>query len=241
MKVRTLEAAAGWVDEVGLALLFPKADVVLPSLWEQVNGSPADNWSIREADGTFVRWTDEMGFLWGAKDELPGQGLVCVGKHVARVATCVAPRLLPLLVAAAEPFEPEDDEHAVISAVTDEGPLTGPQLRDVTGLPKKALDRVVPGLHRRLVLTNGLLVEQGGPWGAIAHDLLARKWSVPKRLPPREQARRELARLVLEQAGELTAADLAGPFGWRRREAADLLDSVGTGRDGDGFRIWAPL
>ena len=88
--VRTLEAAAAWVDEVGLALLFPKADVVLPSLWEQVNGDPSDNWSIREPDGTFVRWTDEMGFLWGAKDDLPAEGLVCVGKHVARVATWVA-------------------------------------------------------------------------------------------------------------------------------------------------------
>ena len=32
--IDTLEAAAAWVDEVGLALLFPKADVVLPSLWE---------------------------------------------------------------------------------------------------------------------------------------------------------------------------------------------------------------
>ena len=97
--VRTLEAAAAWVDEAGLALLFPKADVVLPSLWEQVNGSAMENWSIREPDGKFVRWTDEMAFLWGAKDELPAQGLVCVGKHLARVATCVSPRLLPLLVA----------------------------------------------------------------------------------------------------------------------------------------------
>ena len=82
--VRTLEAAAAWVDEVGLALLFPKADVVLPSLWEQVNGDAAENWAIREPDGKFVRWTDEMGFLWGAKDELPAHGLVCVGKHLAR-------------------------------------------------------------------------------------------------------------------------------------------------------------
>jgi hypothetical protein len=32
--VRTLSQAARWVDKVGLALLFPKADVVLPSLWE---------------------------------------------------------------------------------------------------------------------------------------------------------------------------------------------------------------
>ncbi len=239
--VRTLEAAAAWVDEVGVALLFPKADVVLPSLWEQVNGSPADNWSVREPDGTFVRWTDEMGFLWGAKDDLPGEGLACVGKHLARVATCVAPRTLPLLVAAAEPSELDTDDQAVVRAITSEGPLTGAQLRDVTGLPKKAVDRLIASLHRRLVLTNGHLVEQAGPWGAIAHDLLARKWQLPNRLPHRADARRELARLVLERAGELTAADLASPFGWRRSEAAELLEAVGAGRNADGFRIWTSL
>jgi hypothetical protein len=239
--VRTLEAAAAWVDEVGLALLFPKADVVLPSLWEQVNGSPADNWSIRDPEGTFVRWTEEMGFLWGAKDELPAQGLVCVGKHVARVATCVAPRVLPLLVAAREPSPPAPDEEIVVAAIDAEGPLTGPQLRDLTGLPKKHIDRLVSTLHRSLVLSNGHLVEQAGPWGAIAHDLLARKWRLPAHLPDRGQARAELARLVLERAGELTAADLAGPFGWRRSEAAALLEAVGEGREAEGFRIWARI
>jgi hypothetical protein len=59
-------------------------------------------------------------------------------------------------------------------------------------------------------------------------------------LPSREQARRELALLVLEYAGELTAADLAGVFGWRRKEAAAILDDVADGRDDEaGFRIWA--
>jgi hypothetical protein len=236
--VRTVQAAAAWVDEVGLALLFPKADVVLPSLWEQVNGSPADNWAIRDAEGNFVRWSDELSFLWGAKDELPGQGLVCVGKHVARVATCVAPRLLPVLVAAAEPVEPSVDEQAIEEAVGAEGPLTGPQLRNLTGLEKKEVDRTVAVLHRRLVLTNSHLVEQDGPWGAIAHELLVRKWDVRK-VPGREDARRELARLVLDLAGELTAADLAGPFGWPRKTAAAVLESVGVGRDEEGFRIWA--
>src|SRR5439155_23589698 len=108
--------------------------------------------------------SDELGFLWGAKDELPAQDLVCVGKHVARVATCVAPRLLPLLVAAAEPSEPGADEQAVEDAIAAEGPLTGPQLRDLTGLAKKEVDRNVAVLHRRLVLTNSHLVEQDGPW-----------------------------------------------------------------------------
>lgn len=236
--VRTLGQAAAWVEQVGLALVFPKADVVLPSLWGEINGSPERNWAVRDADGGFVRWTEELAFLWGAKDDLPAEGLVCVGKHLARVASCIAPRLLPLLVAQAPPEAPGDLEAEVAETIRSEGPLTGPQLRAVTGAAKKDVDKAVAALHRRLVLTNSHLVEQGGPWGAIAHDLIARKWKLPKRLPTADEARYELARLVLDSAGELTAADLGGVFGWRRTEAAAILETVGEGRDGDGFRVW---
>ena len=68
---------------------------------------------------------------------------------------------------------------------------------------------------------------------------LARKWRLPEALPDLPEARAELARLVLAQAGELSAADLAAPFGWRRKEAAAVLDGIADGRDSDGFRIWA--
>jgi len=228
------------VDKVGLALLFPKTDVVLPSLWEQVNGDTGRNWAVRDAEGQFVEWTAEMGFLWGAKDELPARGLVCVGKHLARVATCVAPRLVPTLAAAGEPYEPGGLEAELVDAITREGPLTGPALRELTGAAKKDVDKAVIALHRRLVLTNSHLVEQDGPWGAVAHDLLARKWKVPKRLPSPQEARRELARVFLVSAGEVTAADL-GPLGWRRKEAAAVLDEIADGReDPGGFRIWRP-
>ena len=67
----------------------------------------------------------------------------------------------------------------VVEAVREHGPLTGPQLREATGLAKKEVDRAVASLHHRLVLTNSHLVEQDGPWGALAHDLLARKWKLP--------------------------------------------------------------
>jgi hypothetical protein len=236
--IRTLAQATAWVEKVGVALVFPKADAVLPSLWEQVNGSAEPSWAIREPDGTFVRWTDEMGFLWRAKDELPEQGLVCVGKHVARVATCVSPRFLPLLVAA-NAEQPEEAETIVADAVRDAGPLTTPALREATGLAKKEVEKAVVALHRKLVLTNSHLEEPERGWGALAHELLARKWRLPKRLPAREAARRALAAHVLELTGELTAADLGGLFGWRRPEAAELLDAAGESRDGGGFRIWA--
>lgn len=237
--VRSVKAAAAWVDRVGLALLFPKADVVLPSLWEAVNGSAEDNWAIREPDGTFVRWTKEMGLLWRAKDELPAQGLACVGKHLARVSACVAPRLLPMLCAQAD-REPRDGlEQELVDAVRTQGPLTGPELRSLLGAPKPAVDAAVAVLHRRLVLTSSHLVEQDAGWGALAHDLVDCKWKLPKRLPDPDAARRDLAGLVLASAGELTAADLAGVFGWRRRLAAEVLDELAPSRDAGEFRIWA--
>jgi hypothetical protein len=208
---------------------------VLPSLWEQVNGSPDRDWSIRDPDGGFVRWTEEMGFLWGAKDELPAAGLVCVGRHLARSVSCIAPRLVPTLVAASG--EPGDGD-PVAEAIRSQGPLTGPQLRHATGLAKKDVDRSLGRLHRTLVLTSSHLVEGDAAWGSLAHDLLVRKWRVPKRLPGRERARLELTTLVLERAGELTAADLSGVFGWRRKESAALLEQVGNAREEDGFRIW---
>jgi Winged helix DNA-binding domain len=237
-RVRTLEQAAAWVDQVGLALLFPKADVVLPSLWEQVNGSPEENWATRDADGTFVGWTKEMGFLWGAKDDLPARGLVCVGKHAARVVACVSPRIVPTLLAAVDATEPAGLEAEIVDAVCSDGPLTGAQLRGLLGAEKKEVDKSVAALHRRLLLTSSHLVEDGGAWGAIAHDLVARKWPLPRRLPAQAEARRDLAGVVLDSAGELTAADLGGALGWRRKAAAAVLDEIAESREENGFRVW---
>jgi Winged helix DNA-binding domain len=223
--IRTLAAAARWIDRAGLALLFPKADVVLPSLWEQVSGLQVTDWNA-----------EEMNFLWWAKDALPDEGRACVGKHLARASACVAPRLLPALVAANG--EPADGD-PVVEAIRELGPLTSPQLRGATGMTKKEVDRTIASLHHRLVLTNAHLVDEGSTWGTLAHDLVARKWKLPKRLPPRDDARRELAAIVLAHARELTAADLAGALGWRRKEAAAVLDEIAVGHDDPaGFRIW---
>jgi chromosome segregation and condensation protein ScpB len=238
-RVRTPTEAAAWVDRVGLAVLFPKADLVLPSLWEQVNGSPEPNWSLRGEDGQFLDWTDEMGVLWGLKDSLSGENRVCVGKHLARVVALVSPTVLPALVAARPEAELDEVEREVLNAVATGGePLTGPDLRALLGRNKKSVDKAVAALHRHLLLTNGHLDASAGGWAALAHDLLARKWQLPKKLPPPAAARRELAALVFAQTRELTAADLGGALGWRRSEAAAVLDEIAESREDAGFRVW---
>ena len=140
--VRTLEAAAAWIDDVGLALVFPKADVVLPSLWEQVNGSPSGQWAVRDADGR-VRALDRgdgvplgrEGRAAGCRASPASASMSRGSRRASRLGSCRCSS------AAVEPKEPSADEQTVVAAITGEGPLTGPQLRDLTGLPKRELDR----------------------------------------------------------------------------------------------------
>jgi hypothetical protein len=248
MAVRTVRQAGAWLERVGLGLLFARADVVLPSLWEEISGDASAPWAVRDADGAFVRWSESADVAWRLKDELPERRVACVGRHLGGNAVAlVAPRTLPLLYALTERDGGETDfrgsfeglELELAEVVLAEGPLSGPQLRTVTGAAKKDVERATVRLQRALVLTHAGLVEQDAGWGSVALDLVARRWELPG-LPAPEGARRALAGLVLDHAGELTAADLAAALGWRRRLCAEVLDEVAEGRDGGGFRIWAP-
>ena len=180
-----------------------------------------------------------MGFLWGAKDELPAAGLVCVGKHLARVAACVAPRLLPVARRRANGTEPERHEPCGVAEIgADAGPLTGPELREATGLAEEGRrqgGRAACTTARAHELPPG---RAGRAVGRARARPAGAQVAAAKTAAGSDDARRELARVVLEHAGELTAADLAGALGWRRKEAAAVLDEIADGRDAEGFRIW---
>jgi Winged helix DNA-binding domain len=204
---------------------------VLPSLWEAVSGRLDVDWAIRDEEGRYVSFTPEMEKCWRWKDELPDRGLACVGKHFGRWSALVAPRLLPPLYALTGRRGSPDDfrdaelsqlEREVSEAVLEEGPVTGPELRALLGADKKRVDAAVIVLQRALVLTNSGLVEQKQGWGAIAVDLLARRFRLPA-LPDEHEARLELADTVLVSCGELSAADLGGALGWRVKKSRETL------------------
>ena len=149
--IRSIRAAATWLDRVGLAVLIPGAETVVPSLWEAVAGTREVTWGERRDDGTH-EFTPEMARCWQWKDELPAKGLALVGKHFGPRASLVAPRLVSHVVAAAADRRAaltEFDRH-VEEVVREHGPCTVPQLRALCGAEKKHVDR----LQRALVLTN---------------------------------------------------------------------------------------
>jgi len=254
-RARTIEQAAGFVDDVGIALVFGKADIVLPSLWEAVGGPGPMEWAVRDDQGKFVSFTRDFDRLWRWKDELPEGRLACAGKHLARgAAALIARRLVPAVYAlTGRPGTPEDFrdleltplERELAEAVLDKGPATAPELRQQLGAAdKKSVERAIERLHRASVLTNAGIAEQEQGWAATRHDIFARRWRRwLKRLPPEEDARRVLARTVLESAGEVSAADVAAALAWRRKQAAATLDElaaegVASVREEDGIRLW---
>ena len=248
-----MEQAATFVDEVGVALAWGKVNLVLPSLWEGIAGFGAD-WAIRDEAGKPTGFTPEFDKFWRWKDELAEQRLVCAGRHFGNAAFLIAPRLLGAAYAltgragTAEDFrdaELEALDREVAEAVLENEPLTGPEIRRVLGTTdRKAVDRAVARLQRGFVLTNAGAVEQSQGWRAIRQDVLARRWKGSlRRLPREDEARVALARAVLEGAGEISAADLGGALGWRRKQAESVLtELVDTGRarfrDEDGLALW---
>jgi hypothetical protein len=252
--ISSLEEAAAFVDRAGIAVAWGKADLVLPSLWQGIAGPDAD-WAIRDETGKAIEFSPEFQRLWRWKDELPEQLLACAGKHFGNAALLIAPRLLAAAYAltgrsgAAEDFrddELETLESEVAEVVLENEPLTGPEIRRLLGTTdRKAVDRAVARLQRRLVLTNAGAAEQTQGWRAIRQDVFARRWSESlKRLPAEEEARHELALAVLAGTVEASAADVAGALGWRRKQAEVVLAELTVAgraaeREENGLQLWS--
>lgn len=254
MQLGTVNEAAEFVDRVGIAVAWGKSDLVLPSLWRGIAGPGAD-WAIRDEAGKALEFSPEFQRLWRWKDELPERQLACAGRHFSSAALLIAPRLLGAAYAltgrsgSAEDFrdvELESLEREVAEVVLENEPLTGPEIRRLLGTTdRKAVDRAVARLQRRFVLTNAGAADQSQGWRAIRQDIFARRWRKSlRRLPTEDEARRELALAVLAGTEEVSAADVAGSLGWRRKEAELVLTELAatarvTQREDDGLQLWS--
>lgn len=252
-RVRSLRAAAEFVDRVGIALVFPKADVVLPSLYEAVAGPGPIRWMDELDDGT-ATFTDEMARLWGWKDELAAERLACAGKHVRGWPSLVSlPVLSSLYALTGRAGEPDDFRDANLSplerdvaeVVLAEAPVSSREIRQVLGAKDtRAVNRALDALQRMLILTRAGTIEQEQGWPGTAYDVLARRYARDvRRLPPQPEARTNLARVVLGAVGELSAADLAAALGFRRAQAAEALDRLAEEggarpRQEQGVTLW---
>ena len=221
---------------MGLGLLYPNDDLVLPSLWEALTGRQEVDWAIRDDGGSFVDWTPDMARVWAWKDDLPEQRLVCAGKHLGGRASLVSLRLLPALYALTGRAGKPDDfrseelspvERDVAVALLENGPTSSAELPHVVGHERKRTHAAADRLQRRLIVTAAGRQERDRGWPAVILDILPHRYGERLRpLPRQEDARTDLAAAVLRSAREISAADLAAVIGGTRKEAAAALDRL---------------
>ena len=218
---------------------------MLPSLWEAVAGTPEITWSSRDEEGRFLDFSPEFGRVWRWKDELPEKRLVCVGKHVRGRSALVSLEVLPTLVAArGEPEEPAPLEQAIVDFLAEEGPCSTADLPGLVGHERRPVAAAVDRLQRHLVLTTAGAQERPQGWPAVVVDLLARRYAEHLRqLPGEEDARVQLAEIVVRSSREISAADLAAVVACTRKQAAASLDRLADAgqvrrREEEGFVLY---
>jgi hypothetical protein len=136
--------------------------------------------------------------------------------------------------------EPSEVESEVLDLLASVGPTSAREVPEL--LPqheRKAVRAALDRLQRRLLVTNAGLEESEG-WPANVVDLVERRYADLLRAPPdREAARRTLAGRLHDSAGELSAADVAAVFAWRKKEAEAVLESLGVERrEEQGVAVW---
>jgi hypothetical protein len=216
---------------------------VLPSLWEAATGKPVVD---RDFEPDIAR-------VWGWKDELPGQRLVCAGKHIAGRASFVSLELVPVLYALTgrsgrpEDFREEElspIERDVAEALLQSGPASSAELPSLAGHERKRVSSATERLQRRLIVTAAGRQDQERGWASIVLDILPRRYGDRLgSLPEADAARTTLAGTILRSAGEVSAADVAAVIGGTRKQAAAALDRLAAERgarshDAGEYRLW---
>jgi hypothetical protein len=194
-----------------------------------------------------------MARVWGWKDALPEQRLVCAGKHLAGRASLVSLRMLPALYALTgrsgrpNDFEAEElspIEHDVAAALHENGPTSSAELPHLAGHERKRTHAAAARLQRRLIVTAAGHQERDRGWPAVVLDILPRRYREHlRKLPKADVARTELAASVLRAAREVSAADLAAVIGGPRKEAASAFDRLveqdaATARNAGEYVLW---
>ena len=161
--IARIDRAARFVDDVGFALLFPKAGVELPSLWRATTDRTPS-----EGEGD---WGPDMDRVWRWKDELPRRGL-----------SDLFPR-------AGEPGDFDEsafspDAHRIARILLLDGPQSTAVLRealDVEGSRgAERFGKAVGELARVFVVTNFGTKDEGHSWPSAVLELTTRVFTIPK-------------------------------------------------------------
>jgi hypothetical protein len=196
LRVGTEEEALGFLNDVGLCLLFSAKGIELPTLWGALCGE----------DRPLPRGHDnqELGLAWHWKDTLPVAGLVLYGKYLRKKPVFVSLDLAPHFYALSPNYgDPAEDylldyqdgrlsveAKQVYEVLLNEGALPTSRLRREAGLSGKGnasrFDRALAELQMDFRIAK-VAISDANRWGyCYVYDLL------PRHLPDVVKAARQI-------------------------------------------------
>jgi hypothetical protein len=236
--VASIERASAFIDDVGFALLFPKAGVTLPSLWEAASDRP-----IHDLPGD---WGPDIERVWWWKDEIPRRRLAWYGRFLRGRPSFLSRALLAdLYPRAGRPDDFRDaglerDARRVAETLLKNGPMPTSLVREAVGLEGKnggpRFSAALSELGRALVATHFGAEDEGSGWPSAVLELTARAFRIRRPGDRVRAARRFLGTTLVARP-----ADLARAFGWTAAEARAALEGVVTAgeasREGAAFTL----
>lgn len=224
-KIGSIQRASAFIEDVGFALLFPKAGIALPSLWQV-----ATEQSFEDDE-----WGPDAERVWGWKDELPLRGLAWYGRFLRGRPSFLSPSLLTDLYPRAgrpEDFEEANlsrDAHRIARILLRSGPQPTSALREALAIEGRkggeAFTAALTELGRELVITHLGTEDEGAGWPSAVLELTVRAFRIPKRRNA-ELARLRAARRFLETTLVARPIELGNAFGWKAPAARAALEEL---------------
>ena len=236
LRVLSEEAAHLFVDEVGMAFLFSNQGIVMPSLWEAINGG--------QRPMPEHHHDPALGWTWDWKDSLPARKAIWYGKLLRQKPTLLSLRLLPAFYALSSNFGELDDyleqyqdgrmsveARDVYAAILKNGPSSTNALRRLTGMVgtgevARRFDRAIGELQADLKIVKTGIGDDNRWKYTYIYDALLR-WSPELAEQARaltgRQAMTAILTAYLRTVVALPAPSLAPLFGWDAAVTARVL------------------
>jgi hypothetical protein len=186
LKVKRQSEAVRFINDVGIALLFPGENMPLPDLWSAINGYE------RAIPKHHHDWA--LGKTWEWKDNIPTRKYACYGKLIRGKPAFVALSDLPAIYALSDNYGELDDYleayadgllskegKEIYETLLAEGPMSTAQLRKATGMAgggdnARRFERAITELQAGLKIVKSGVSEDNRWKYCYVYDLLLR-WS----------------------------------------------------------------
>jgi hypothetical protein len=236
-RVLKLAEAVKYIDAAGYCMLFPVANVPLPSLYYAV--------THRNPHEKMV-WDKYSVMVWRWKDELPRRRRAYYAKYFRGRGTFISlkqlPNFLAMREAVATPGDHERfyadgrigaDARTIWEALDEHGPLATLELRNVCKLDSKAgnarFKRAILELQCQLVAVHFGAEKETAAWASGRYELTCRAFpeetAAARHIGP-QPARQALAGKFHEWHTNVLPAQLARLFGWPRADAIAAIEAA---------------